>query len=173
MNILYLYFVYFTLPPGSDELKLLSLDTSKHLRRTRNQTHNVREGFTLFCFVFQRNVLRNHHHVHVNTAAYITFSQLIKLIDCTSACDNIWPGGVQIICDKHPCVCVCVCRLRVMNRYPCFRWNSYPRYIHVVVQQVEFGLQRQDEAVGRHKGTLARCSVMTSHTICVCGLFYT
>lgn len=38
--------------------------------------------------------------------------------------------------------------------YPCFRWNSDPCYIHVVVQQVEFGLQRQDETVGEHVSTI-------------------
>lgn len=37
------------------------------------------------------------------------------------------------------------------NGYPCFGWNSYPCYIHVVVQQVEFGLQRQDETAGKKK----------------------
>lgn len=37
------------------------------------------------------------------------------------------------------------------NSYPCFGWNSYPCYIHVVVQQVEFGLQRQDETAGKKK----------------------
>lgn len=29
--------------------------------------------------------------------------------------------------------------------YPCFRGDTDPCYIHVVVQQVEFRLQRQDQ----------------------------
>lgn len=46
-------------------------------------------------------------------------------------------------------------RLRMHEkRYPCFRWNSDPCYIHVVVQQVEFGLQRQDETVEKHVSTI-------------------
>ncbi len=47
--------------------------------------------------------------------------------------------------------------------YPCFRWNSDPRYIHVIVQQVEFGLQRQDETAGEHMSTITtkqRCNTV-------------
>lgn len=31
--------------------------------------------------------------------------------------------------------------------YPCLRGNSYPGYIHVAVQKVQFGLQGQNQTV--------------------------
>lgn len=56
---------------------------------------------------------------------------------------NIWYEGVSQQINQPR-------RRKGKEIYPCFRWNSNPCYIHVVVQQVEFGLQRQDETVGEH-----------------------